>query len=70
MCIDKICCFWEPYFRCVCSWECKASPTITPFELTTAAPVSSQLVSMPRMRLLDVAELDRGQIDDNGFGDF
>jgi len=38
--------------------------------LTTAAPVSSQLVSMPRMRFLDVAELDRGQIDDNGFGDF
>lgn len=36
------------YSTCIGVCECNASPTISPFSFTTAAPVSSQLVSMPR----------------------
>ena len=35
------------YILCTASCECNASPRICPSPLTTAAPVSSQLLSMP-----------------------
>lgn len=39
------------YSKWVCFWECRHSPKITPFSSSTAAPVSSQLVSIPKTSL-------------------
>jgi len=39
------------YSRCVCFWECRDSPKIIPVSSSTAAPVSSQLVSIPKTNL-------------------
>lgn len=37
--------------RCTSFCECRDSPSISPVSSTTAAPVSSQLVSIPRTSL-------------------
>lgn len=39
------------YFKCTSVWECMASPHTRPVSSTTAAAVSSQLVSIPRTSL-------------------
>lgn len=39
------------YFKCTSFCECKDSPRIVPVSSRTAAPVSSQLVSMPNTSL-------------------